>query len=216
MHRLILTALLLAPASAVAQDTRASVALLPFADGGSYGQDHAVFEGLRLAIPSLLAAELGRSPGLRVAEPALKADAAPRTDAGTAARVAQEAGASHGIAGTFMDHYGRFRLDARVVDAASGDVAFVASAAEQLRDRRQLAAMIRSLADEIRDRLELPAAAGAALGDVSFDAIAAYGQGLAARKAGDAAAAEAHFRRAVEAAPDFGAARRALGSAPPP
>ncbi|MFL5495353.1 MAG: hypothetical protein ACJ8DC_13300, partial [Gemmatimonadales bacterium] len=53
-----------------AQDTGRSVAVLPFENTGSYGQDREVSDALQLGIPAMLASELGAHPGLRVADPA--------------------------------------------------------------------------------------------------------------------------------------------------
>ena len=44
------------------------IAVLPFEDRGSYGQDKEVFRALELGIPATLAAELSRHPRVRVAD----------------------------------------------------------------------------------------------------------------------------------------------------
>ena len=45
-----------------------SVAVLPIANSGSFGQDRENFEALQLAIPAMVASELARHPGLRLVE----------------------------------------------------------------------------------------------------------------------------------------------------
>jgi TolB-like protein len=108
----------------------AVIAVLPFEDRGSYGQDKEVFRALALGIPATLASELSGHSNLRLADRTRVAQALqsqglgpkPQMDAGTAARVAQQVGARYAITGTFADFYGTFRLDGRIVDAESGQI----------------------------------------------------------------------------------------------
>ena len=61
---LVLTTILgamLAVGPATAQGT--TIAVLPFEDGGSYGQDKASFEALRTSLQSSLVTELSRASG---------------------------------------------------------------------------------------------------------------------------------------------------------
>ena len=113
--------------SLAAAQAPVTMAVLPFEDRGSYGQDKEVFRALELGIPALLVAELAKHPRVRLADrgrvaAAVKAENLgpdARVDAATAARVGTQAGARYAITGNFADFYGKFRLDARVVDVGS-------------------------------------------------------------------------------------------------
>lgn len=150
MAGLALGALLLAR-SAAAQEP-VSIAVLPFENGGSYGQDKSVFEALEGSIQAALVTELGRFPGARAVERSAPrtAGTATRLDAGAAARIGRDAGTRYVVFGNFIDHYGRFRLNARLVDVATGEIVKVASNDDaELQDRRELARIIRTVAADI-------------------------------------------------------------------
>ena len=56
------------PAIAPAQDTRPGIAVLPFDNGGSYGQDRENFDALQRGIAGMLISELAANPAARVVE----------------------------------------------------------------------------------------------------------------------------------------------------
>src|SRR5687768_1245335 len=149
LHLVALAAGVATPA--VAQTGTVVIAVLPFEDRGSYGQDKEVFRALELGIPALLVAELGKHPGVRLADrgrvaAAVKAEGLgpdARVDAATAARVGTQAGARYAVTGNFADFYGKFRLDARVVDVGSGQILKVVSNNDPaLQDRADLARIV--------------------------------------------------------------------------
>jgi TolB-like protein len=144
--------------SAAAQTGPVVIAILPFEDRGSYGQDKEVFRALQLGLPATLANELSRRPGVRLADRSrisrtletqnLGPNA--RVDAATAARVAREIGARYAITGSFADFYGKFRVDARIVEAESGRILKVVSNKDPgLQDRADLSRIIQALADQV-------------------------------------------------------------------
>ena len=142
------------------------IAILPFEDRGSYGQDKEVFRALELGIPATLAAELGRHPRVRITDRArigqvLQAQNLgpnPRVDAATAAKVSSEVGARYAITGHFADFYGKFRIDARVVDVGNGQILKVVSNSDpNLQDRANLSRIIQSLAEKTVAAIGLPA-----------------------------------------------------------
>lgn len=207
---------LLVAGGAVAQES--SVLVLPFANGGSFGQDRENFEALQLAIPAMVANELARHPDLRLIEGSAATEAlrgldlAARgsVDATTAARLGKQLGARYVITGAFIDHYGRFRIDARLIDAETGDILKVAGPAPELRDRRQLFEMIRSVAANLvaGTRLsELPASSPRA---IPTEALTLYGRGLVHESRNETGQARTFYQQALDLAPDFTEARNGL------
>lgn len=214
MGRLALVALLLAGAVSVlpAQASPVTIAVLPFRDGGSYGQDRESFDALEVAIPALLR-DLLASSGSRMISRATIATALPdsseRLDAAQAADAGRRLGARYVVTGSFMDHYGRFRIDARVVDVERAAIIAVVSNDPALQDRRQLFDMIRTVAGGVARELDLPD--GAATGhSVPTDAITWYGRGLRSVDRGDPQGAAGFFRQALDADGNFAQARDAL------
>lgn len=210
--------------SAAAQSRPVAIAVLPFEDRGSYGQDKEVFRALELGIPAVLALELGKHPGVRVADQArtgralksenLGPDA--RVDAATAARVGGESGARYAITGNFADFYGKFRIDARVVDVGSGQILTVVSNDDPaLQDRADLSRIIRDLASKLLAAANLPApasAAGSAAQErlVPTEALTQYSLGLLYENEGDKTKAGEHYGRALTAFPGYDQARQGM------
>lgn len=201
---------------AAAQEPRPVVAVLPFENGGSYGQDRETFDALRLGLQALLVSELARHAGARFLEPDVvrarggRAEGTHVVDAATAAASGKALGASFVVLGAFTDHYGRFRVDARVVDVAAGRIVKVVSNDPGLVDRRELYAMLQSLAARVADVLELPAVP-ASTRSISTEAITAFSRGLLLKERGRSEEAGAAFREALELAPGLTEARAALG-----
>jgi TolB-like protein len=190
-----------------------SFAVLPFENTGSYGQDREVFEGLELGFPALLASALDRHPA---------ADAVPRgtllqamrrqglgpsrrVDAAAAAQVGRATGARYTVTGSFADFYGKLRVNARLVDAKTGEIVRVVSNDDpKLQDRAQLAAIIQAVADRLVSAAGLqsypPGAAGPVL---PTEAITAFGRGLLYEGRDDRAKASEFYRSALTAFPGF-------------
>src|SRR4026209_398813 len=175
-----------------------TIAVLPFEDRGSYGQDKEVFRALELGIPPPLAAELGRNPRVRVADQgrvkqaleAQKLGPNARVDAATAAKVGSDAGARYAITGNFADFYGKFRIDARVVDAENGQILKVISNSDpKLQDRTDLTRIIQSLAGQVLAAVNLPASTNttARTMTVPTEALNHYSLGLLYESEGDKA-----------------------------
>ncbi len=174
--------------SAAAQSGTIAIAVLPFEDRGSYGQDKEVFRALELGIPAALTGELARHPRVRLADrarlgQALKAqnlgpDA--RVDAAAAAKAGSEAGARYAVTGNFADFYGKFRIDTRIVDVASGQILKVVSNNEPaLQDRAQLSRIIQTLAEKVLATAGLTPTAGGSPGRlVPTEALTQYSLGL--------------------------------------
>ncbi len=226
MRRYLLWGLLATAAvasTAVAQQSGPIViAVLPFEDRGSYGQDKEVFRALELGIPATFAVELSRHPRVRVADRARISQAVQaqnlgpnaRADAATAAKVGSEAGARYAITGNFADFYGKFRIDARVVDVANGQILKVISNSDpNLQDRADLSRIIQSLTEKVLAAVNLPAvdnSPSARAGAVPTDALTQYSLGLLYESQGDKTKAGQHYQRALTAFPDYLEAREGM------
>lgn len=210
--------------SAAAQTGSVVIAVLPFEDRGSYGQDKEVFRALELGIPAALTVELGKHPGVRTVDRArigralknenLGTDA--RVDAATAARVGSESGARYAITGNFADFYGKFRIDARIVDVASGQILKVVSNNDpSLQDRADLSRIIRDLAGRLLAAASLPAptsepAPAARPRAIPTEALTQYSLGLLYENEGNRAKAGEHYKRALNAFPEYAEAREGM------
>jgi TolB-like protein len=218
----IVAAALLARTAMAQQSGPIVIAVLPFEDRGSYGQDKEVFRALELGIPATFAAELSRHPRVRVADLARTRQALQaqnlgpnaRVDAATAAKIGSEAGARYAITGNFADFYGKFRIDARVVDVGNGQILKIVSNTDPaLQDRADLSRIIQSLAEKALAAINLPAAGnpqGARGGSLPTDALTQYSLGLLYESQGDKTKAAEHYQRAVTTFPDYAAAREGM------
>src|SRR5690606_3189843 len=212
---LILLTILASAAPAAAQST---IAVLPFENGGSYGQDKETFDALRLGLQAPVISELERAQGAQVLDRAAVARAPGLADgedhvvdAATAATAGKAIGARHVVLGEFVDHYGRFRIDARIVDVNTGRIVDVVSNDPALRDRRDLHARVKSVAGGIAEVLELQATPSDR--NIPAEAITAFSKGLLFMSRGNRSEAAASYERALQVAPDFAEARAALGQA---
>jgi TolB-like protein len=203
---------------AAAQDAIV-IAVLPFEDRGSYGQDKEVFRALEVGIPAALAAELSRHPRVRVADrgrigQALKAqnlgpDA--RVDAATAAKVGSESGARYAVTGNFADFYGKFRIDARVIDAGNGQILKVVSNNDPgLQDRAELSRIIQTLAEKVLSTASLTPRSVPQGNVVPTEALTQYSLGLLYENQGDKIKAGEHYQRALTAFPEYPEAREGM------
>lgn len=209
-------------APAAAQSGPVVVAVLRFEDRGSYGQDKEVFRALQLGIPAALGTDLIRNPRVRVADRGRVGQAVQaqnlgpnaRVDAATAAKVAGQSGARYAVTGNFADFYGKFRIDARVIEAESGQILKVVSNNDlDLQDRTDLSRIIQTLADKIIVALGLSPTGGGPEGQarsVPTEALTQYSLGLLQESQGDRGKAAEHYQRALTAFPDYPEAREGM------
>ena len=224
MRRRALLALSLATVAALSplagQDTRPGIAVLPFENGGSYGQDKENFEALQKGIQDMLISELSRNPAARVvdrdgiesmlAEQNLAKDG--RVDAATAARIGKLVGARYMIMGSFVDLYGRFRMDARIVNVETSEIVKVVKSDGK---REDLFKLIQTLAEKlmVETRLPpLPAELGAAVRqrNVPTAALTYYSRALLYQDRGEKDKAAEFFSKAIEAFPNYAEAQEGL------
>lgn len=153
------------PATAVGQDApaddRPGVAVLQFDNGGSFGPEQEDFEALQVGLQHMLLTELGQNSSLRVVERAMlnqlldeqDLGASGRVEPGTAAEIGRLVGARYVITGSFMDVWGDFRMDARVVDVETSEIIYT----DQVRDEREkLYDMLVDLAGKVTGGVDLP------------------------------------------------------------
>ncbi len=202
-----------------AQQGPVRVAVLPLEDTGSYGQDKEVFEAMELGLAAMLASSLSRHPGVDVPDytrqnEAFKAagvGARQRLDAATAAQVGKGVGCRYVVTGSFADFYGKFRINARVIEAESGQIlAVVSNDDPKLQDRAQLSAILQRLDELITKAAGLPPGPSGQRPAIPTDAITAYSRGLLYETRGDRAKAVDYYRKAVTAYPDYPEAQAGL------
>jgi len=211
-----------APAPVIAQDARPGVAVLPFENGGSYGRDREDLEALRRGIAGMLISELSTRPGVRLVDRSQtqrlldeqNLAASGRVDAATAARVGRLVGARYMVAGTFIDLYGDFRLDARIIDVETGEIITVVRSDPRYRDRKDLYRLIQSVAERIATDATFPAAGADAsprgARDIPTEALAHYSRALLYEDRGDRAKATEYYERALQLFPAYTEATEGL------
>ncbi len=210
---LCLTLAFITVPAAAQQDGRPGIAVLPFENGGSYGQDKEDFTALEQGIPALLITSLQQNPAARVVD---RSDihqllteqnmaAEGRVDAATAARIGKLIGARYMIMGTFVDYYGKFRIDARIVDVETGEILKVVSVGPQ--DREKLYQMLQQTADKIMAGTNLPPlpaeVSQARARNIPAEALTLYSRGLLYQDRGDRDKAIEYYRKALAVYPDF-------------
>ncbi|MBS1240959.1 MAG: hypothetical protein H6R40_386, partial [Gemmatimonadetes bacterium] len=161
----LLALLAAVPAAAQQADTRPGLAVLPFENGGSFGQDQEDYDALRRGIAGIMVSELSQNSTIRLVdraetqrildEQALTASG--RVDAATAAQVGKLVGARYMITGTFIDLYGEFRLDARLINVETGEIMKVVRNDPQYKDVKQLYRVIQSVAQRLMAETRLSA-----------------------------------------------------------
>lgn len=202
-----------AASPAMAQTKQVVMAVLPFEDRGSYGQDKEVFRALTLGIPATLVSELSEHPELRLADRNQVAQALQsqglgpnaRVDAATAAKVGKQVGARYAVTGNFADFYGKFRLDARVVDTENGQIVKVVSNDDpRLQDRADLFRIIQMVAHRVLAEATGQAPRGGTEpAIIPTEALSQYSLGLLYESQGDKAKAVEHYQRALSAYPNY-------------
>lgn len=227
MRRRALLALSLAVVAALSplagQDTRPGIAVLPFENGGSYGQDKENFEALQRGIPGMLISELAQNPGARVVEREnvqsllneqdLGKDG--RVDAATAAKVGKLVGAKYMVLGSFVDLYGHFRVDARLVDVETSEILKVVRSDPKYEKREEMFKLIQSLAERLMAETKLPplsaeVSRAVKARNVPTEALTYYSRALLYQDRGDKTKAAEFFSKAVDIFPDYSEAKAGL------
>jgi TolB-like protein len=197
--------------------------VLPFENGGSYGKDREEFEALRKGIAAMLISELAQNPGVRLvdrAETQRLLDeqglaVAERVDKETAAKIGRMVGARYMITGSFIDLYGDFRIDGRLINVETGEIIKVVRNDPRLHDRRDMYRMIQSVATGIMAGTKLPAlsttgAERASTKQVPTEALAFFSRALLYQDRGDKAKAIDYYQKALEVFPEYTEAKEGL------
>ncbi len=211
---------LVVPFALSAQDRRPGVAVLPFENGGSYGQDKEDFDALEVGIQQMLLTEFAVNAALRVVERGriqqLMSEqdlgTSGRVDQNTAARIGKLVGARYMVLGGFVDFYGDLRIDARVVNVETGEIVKT----DRVRDKREkLYDSVVELARRVTNGLDLPPLSRQAMEerqkrDVPAEAVRLYVKGLLYQDRGDQQRAAQLFQQAIDEFPDYTEAKEAL------
>lgn len=205
------------------QDARPGVAVLSFENGGSYGKDKEDFDALRKGIAAMLISELAQNPNVRLVDRSdvqrlldeQGAAVAERVDLETATKIGKQLNARYMIAGSFIDLYGDFRVDARIINVETGEIIKVVRSDPKLRDRRDMARMIQSVAERITVEAKLPPlpAGTAPRPAVPTEALAFFSRALLYQDRGDKAKAVEYYQKALGVFPGYREASEGLKKA---
>lgn len=221
----VLGALVLAPQAASPQvpegaDDRPGVAVFPFENGGSYGPDREDMDALEVGLQHMLLTELARNSELRIVERAMLREileeqdlgASGRVDAGTAAQIGRIVGARYVILGGFVDLFGDFSLNARIVDVETSEVL----TAQRVRDdREELFDMLFQMSELITAAADLPPLArevreARVEREVPAEAVILYSRAQTYEDFGDVERAAEVYRRIMRDFPELVEAEEAL------
>jgi TolB-like protein len=202
------------------QDTRPGIAVLPFDNGGSYGQGKEDFDALQRGIAGMMISELSQNPAARVVEreqiqrlvDEQNLGAQGRVDPQTAAKIGKIVGARYVILGNFIDFYGDFRVDVRLVNTETSEIIKTESDRMQ---REHLFDLIRSVATRLMNDVNLPALQRQASDQrmsrqIPTEALTYYSRGLLYADRGDKNKAADMFEHAINIFPDFAEAKASL------
>lgn len=202
------------------QDTRPGIAVLPFSNGGSYGQGKEDFEALERGIAGMMISELSVNPASRVVEreqiqrllEEQNLGAQGRIDPQTAARIGKLVGARYVVLGTFIDFYGDFRVDVRLVNTETSEI--VKTESERMQ-RDHLFDIIRNISARLMKDANLPAlprqASDQRMGrQIPTEALTYYSRALLYQDRGQKEKAVEMFNRALAIFPEYAEAQEGL------
>jgi hypothetical protein len=188
------------------------VAIAGFETDGSVGLAREDYDAIGRAATVLLATELrSHTAATVVGIPTPGGMRMGRIDVTKARAEATQAGAKYLIVGTILDQYGDLRVEARLLNAATGDPVAVVRAAKEHSEREALIAAITDLAIGFGTRGELGDARKApARSAIPIEAMVTFGQGLRFEESGDRGKAAGAYRTALNLAPGLTEAAAAL------
>lgn len=207
-------------ASSQGQDTRPGIAVMAFEDGGSYGQDAEDFAALRVGLQQMLLTELAQNSALRIVERSQlnailqeqELASSGRADANTAAQIGKLVGARYMVFGSFIDFYGDFRIDARIVDVETSELLKT----ERVRDQRdKLYDLLVTLSSQLTSGVNLPALSREIreqreAREIPAEAMTLYSRALVYQDRGRTERAIELYRRITDEFPQMTEAQEAL------
>lgn len=202
------------------RDRRPGVAVFPFTSGGSYGEASENLEPLTVGLQQMLLTELDQNDNLRIVERArlkeiLKEQELAqegRVDPQTAADIGKLVGARYLITGAFVDLYGTFRMDARIIDVETSEVLQTQSVRGE---KEKLYSLLVELSDKITRSTDLPPLPANVLEqrkerDIPDEAITIYSQAQVYQDRGRTQQAIQLYERIVQKFPELTRARQEL------
>lgn len=222
--RVVISVLSLIPAVLGAQqrgqDTRPGIAVLPFSNGGSYGQAKENFDALERGIAGMMISELARNPAARVVERDQIAQlvseqnlgAQGRVDSSTIAKIGKLTGARYMVMGTFVDFYGDFRIDVRLVNTETSEIVKTESDRAQ---RDHLFDLIRNVSERLMKDANLPQLERRASDQrserkIPTEALTYYSRALLYQDRGERDKAVDMYTQALTIYPDYAEAQEGL------
>lgn len=225
MLTLVVAAALAAPAPVAAQgetpeDRKPGVAVFPFTNGGSYGEDSENLESLTVGLQQMLLTELDQNQELRIVERSMLKEIMEEQDLGqtervdpqTAAKIGKLVGAQYMVTGVFVDLYGKFRMDARIIDTETSEVIQTESVKGE---KEGLYDLLVDLSTRITKGADLPPLPQVARQerkkrDIPPEAITIYSQAQVYQDRGRDERAIKLYERLVQRFPDLTQAKQAL------
>lgn len=222
--RAVMTVLSLVPvllgAQQRGQDTRPGIAVFPFSNGGSYGQGKEDFDALERGIAGMMISELSQNPAARLVErqeiqrllDEQNLTTQNRVDPQTAAKIGKLVGARYVVLGNFIDFYGDFRVDVRLVNTETSEI--IKTESERMQ-RDHMFDIIRNIASRLMKDASLPALQRPA-GDqrmsrqVPTEALTYYSRALLYQDRGQKDKAAEMFNRALAIFPGYAEAEEGL------
>jgi TolB-like protein len=205
------------------QDTRPGIAVLPFENGGSYGQDKENFDALQRGIAGMLVSEMAQNPAARLVDRSAvqrlldeqNLGTEGRADAATAAKIGKLVGARYMVMGSFVDLYGRFRVDARLVDVETSEILKVVRSDPRYEKREDMFKLLQSLAERLMAETKLPplpadVSRNVRARNVPTEALTFYSRAILYQDRGDRTKAADYYNRAIAAFPDYAEAKEGL------
>lgn len=202
------------------QDVRPGIAVFPFDNGGSYGQERENFDALQRGIAGMIISELAAHSAARVVErdqlqkvlDEQNLGAAGRVEPQTAAKIGKLVGARYVVTGLFIDFYGDFRLDARLINVETSEIIKVESDRMQ---RDHLFDLIRTVATRLMKDANLPplprqASEQRRSRQIPTEALTFYAKALLYQDRGEKDRAVDMYRKALAVFPDYVEAQQGL------
>lgn len=207
-------------AQARPQDTRPGIAVMPFDNGGSYGQDKENFDALQKGVAGMLISELSANPAARVVEreqiqkllEEQNLGTSGRVNPETAAKVGKLVGARYVVLGTFIDFYGDFRVDVRLVNVETSEIVKVE---KDQAPRDHLFQIIQNVAMKLMKDANLPplpkqASEQRMSRQIPTEALTFYSRALLYQDRGQKDRAAEMYQKALAVFPQYAEAQQGL------